>query len=92
VPGKRRHCVRLHPELSRRAEDIAVLEDRTLTSVIEQALAELLYVPIADPALPEAPVEICHDCRRGVVWLGRCPPAAGAGDDLGTYDAARVRV
>jgi hypothetical protein len=73
MPGKRRHCVRLHPELSRRVEDIAVLEERTVTSVVEQVLAEYLYVPVADPTFPEAPVEICHECRRGVVWLGRCP-------------------
>jgi hypothetical protein len=73
VPVKRLQTFRLHPELLRRAEDRAVLEDRTVTSVIEQALAELLAVPIADSAFPPGPVEVCRACRQGVLWRNRCP-------------------
>jgi hypothetical protein len=73
APVKRSQTFRLHPELLRRAEDKAVMEDRTMTSVIEQALAELLAVPVADPAFPPGPVEVCRACRKGVLWRNRCP-------------------
>ena len=70
---KRSRTLKVHPALLERAEDRAVLESRSLVSVVEQALAELLHVPILDRRFPEGPVEICARCRAGVMWQGRCP-------------------
>lgn len=41
-------------------------------SIVEQALAEYLNVPLANRDLPEQPVEICPQCQRGVLHYGRC--------------------
>lgn len=71
--SKCQRTFRLHPELLRRAEDRAAMEDRSVVGVVEQALAMCLHVPIADLRFPEAPVELCARCRRGVMWQGRCP-------------------
>ena len=70
---KRQRSFKLHPALLTRAEDYAVLEGRSLVGVVEQALAELLHVPLLDPKFPEGPVEMCMRCKRGVMWDGRCP-------------------
>jgi hypothetical protein len=70
---KRSRSFKIHPALLSRAEDYAVLEGRSVVSVVEQALAELLHVPLLDPRFPEGSVELCASCKRGVMWQSRCP-------------------
>lgn len=62
-----------HAELLRRAREQARYEHRSVTSIVEQALAELFAIPLANPELPEAPAELCPSCERGVIFEGRCP-------------------
>jgi hypothetical protein len=62
-----------HPELWERVRRHALLNNRTNVSVVEQALAEHLAIPLADPDLPEQPVELCPRCEKGVLWQGKCP-------------------
>ena len=70
---KRSRTFKLHPALLSRAEDWAVLEGRSVVSVIEQGLAELLHVPLVDVRFPEGSIELCARCRAGVMWQSRCP-------------------
>ena len=63
----------IHPGLLARLRDRAGYEQRSVISVLEEALAKHLAVPLANPALPEQPVELCPACERGVLNHGRCP-------------------
>lgn len=62
----------LHPGLYDRLVKYAEKEDRTLTAIVEQALAEYLAVPLANRDLPEQPVELCPKCERTLIRQGRC--------------------
>ena len=74
MPRARRNVTwTLHPVLVERMRQRAADENRPLVSVVEQALAELFAIPLADPNLPEAPAELCPACQRGVLWAGKCP-------------------
>lgn len=80
----------MHPELLKRAESRAILEDRTVVSVIEQALAEFLAIPVLDTKLPQGPVELCQRCERGVMWKDKCPVCGGHGRAERTAAHARA--
>jgi hypothetical protein len=62
----------LHPVLIEAVRLRAVEEGRSITSVVEQALAEHLHIPLANRDLPEQRVELCPACEKGVIWDGRC--------------------
>ena len=68
----------LHPELHRRLQREAATtttplgKQRTMTAIIEQALAEYLAVPIANLEIEEAPLELCPACERGLLWGRHC--------------------
>ena len=87
---RRRVCFRMHPILLQRAEDRAVLEDRTVISVIEQAVGELLHVPLVNVKFPEGPVEMCAQCRAGVMWHSRCPVCGWRGREERQHKLARA--
>ena len=62
----------IHAGLLARLRDRAAYERRSLISVLEEALAKHLAVPLANPSLPEQPCELCPACERGVLSHGRC--------------------
>ena len=59
--------------LLERVHSAAQQQGRTLNSIVEQALANLLFVPPAFPDLPEQPIELCARCEKGVLYASRCP-------------------
>jgi hypothetical protein len=67
---KRKLTLNIHSELVKRVEDAAILQGRTFISVLEIALAEHLCAPVADPALPEAPLllQALMDARRVLLF------------------------
>lgn len=75
-----RVCVNwtLHPELVKRLQAQAQTEltprgkRRSISSIVEQALAEYLAVPLANPDLPEQPLELCPRCEQGILREGIC--------------------
>lgn len=68
----------LHPELvkalQRRAqsERTPMGKRRSISSIVEQALAEYLAIPLANEQLPQAPLELCPTCEQGVLRDGIC--------------------
>jgi hypothetical protein len=70
--AKRKIHWRVNDALLNRLEAKARTEDRHQIALIEQALAEYLNVPLANRELPEQPVEVCANCRQGVLHEGRC--------------------
>ena len=59
--------------LAERVKEYADEQGRTTTSIVEQALAEFLAVPISVVGTPAGPLELCYICERGVLFHGRCP-------------------
>jgi len=69
---KERHQQQIDNGLYLRLREQALTEGRSMTSIVEQALAEYLAIPLANPDLPEQPVELCPSCEKGVLWRRRC--------------------
>ena len=65
--AKRKIAWRLNSALLDRLDERCRKENRRQISIIEQALAEYLNVPLANRELPEQPVEICGNCEKGVL-------------------------
>lgn len=63
---------RINTALLARLNRACRTEHRRHISIIEQALAEYLNVPVANRDLPQQPVELCGNCERGVLNEGRC--------------------
>lgn len=87
--AKRRISHMLHEGLNDRLNAERVKQDRTLVSIIEQALAEYLNVPLADRELPEQAVELCPRCERGVLNNGRCAECRWRRDPRASLDEAK---
>ena len=68
----------LHPQLIKRLQYQADHEltprgkRRSISSIVEQALAEYLAIPLANPELPEQPLELCPQCEKGILREGAC--------------------
>jgi hypothetical protein len=62
----------IHRGLRERLREYAEQTGRSQTSLIEQALAEFLNVPLANRELAKQAVEICPRCERGVMHDNRC--------------------
>ena len=62
----------LHAGLLDRLERVAEEQGRAPRRVVEDALAQYLYVPLANPELPEQPVELCPACERGILHDHAC--------------------
>lgn len=62
----------LHPRLFEQIKERAEREQRSINSLVEQALAEFMHVPLAFPELPEQPVELCPQCEQAVLHHRRC--------------------
>lgn len=60
----------MHPQLADRLKDQAAIEQRSQGSIVEQALAEYLNVAPARYGIPQAILELCPRCMRGVL-IGR---------------------
>lgn len=69
---KRHISLWLNVGLLDRLEQRRRSEGRRQMAIVEQALAEYLNVPLANRNLPEASVELCANCERGVLNEGRC--------------------
>lgn len=63
---------KIHPGLLDALQARADAESRKQVSVLEEALAKHLAIPLAHPELPEMPVELCPACEKGVINRGRC--------------------
>jgi hypothetical protein len=76
-----------------RLEEQSRKDGRARNSIVEQALAEYLNVPLADRDLPEQAVELCPNCLQGVLNEGRCRECRWRRDPRASYrPAVRARV
>ena len=90
---KRPATWRVHEGLLDRLALQARTSHRTPTSIVEQALAEYLSVPLASRDLPAQPVELCPHCHRGLITdTGRCLQCRWHRDPRRSHKPVRARV